>query len=44
MLTAILDVAGVTHGHDETIKEDYIDDEGDPRVEKRLETIAPVRL
>jgi SSS family solute:Na+ symporter len=44
VLTAILDAAGVPHGHDETIKQDYLADEGDPRVEKRRGSIAPVRL
>ena len=38
VFTVILNVAGVAHGHDETITEDYFADEGDPRVEKRLQT------
>lgn len=41
--TVILDVAGVPHGVDETTAQDYFADEGDPRIEKRLEIIAPVR-
>jgi solute:Na+ symporter, SSS family len=40
VFTVILNAAGVAHGHDETITEDYLADEGDPRVEKRLQTIA----
>jgi SSS family solute:Na+ symporter len=43
VFTVILDAAGVPHGPDETIKEDYFADEGDPRADKRLETTAPVR-
>jgi SSS family solute:Na+ symporter len=43
VFTVILDLAGVPHGQDETIEEDYFADEGDPRVQKRLETTAPVR-
>jgi SSS family solute:Na+ symporter len=38
--TLILDVAGAHRGHDETVKADYFADEGDPRVEKRLETLT----
>jgi solute:Na+ symporter, SSS family len=38
--TVILNAAGVPHGPDETVKADYFSDEGDPRVEKRLETVA----
>jgi SSS family solute:Na+ symporter len=41
-LTAILDVAGVPHGHDETTTEDYLADEGDPRIEKHRGSVAPV--
>lgn len=37
-VTVVLNIAGVPHGHDETTKDDYFADEGDPRVEKRLET------
>src|SRR6185295_2602350 len=36
--TPLLDLAGVSRGSDETVKDDYIADEGDARVEKRLET------
>jgi SSS family solute:Na+ symporter len=43
VLTVILDVAGIPHGHDETMKADYLADEGDPRVEKRRATTIPVR-
>ena len=39
--TAILDVAGVPRGHDETASGDYNADEGDPKVEKRFETAVP---
>ena len=42
VVTVILNLAGVPHGHDETIEEDYFADEGDPRLEKRREMIAPV--
>jgi SSS family solute:Na+ symporter len=42
LFTALLDATGVAHGHDETIEADYFADEGDPRLEKRLETNAPV--
>jgi SSS family solute:Na+ symporter len=42
VLTAILDVAGVPHGPDETIAGDYLADEGDPRVEKRRGLVAPI--
>ena len=35
VVTVVLDVAGVPRGVDETIGEDYLADEGDPRVEKR---------
>src|SRR4029079_1375747 len=35
VLTVILNAAGVPHGQDETIKEDYFADEGDPRLDKR---------
>ena len=41
VLTVLLDMTGVSRGHDETIKEDYFADEGDPRLEKRRETTAP---
>ncbi len=41
--TPILDAAGAPRGHDETSTEDYFADEGDPRVEKSLGTIAAVR-
>jgi SSS family solute:Na+ symporter len=36
VFTVILNVAGVPHGPDETVKSDYFADEGDPRVERRL--------
>jgi SSS family solute:Na+ symporter len=36
--TVILAAAGVQRGHDETVHEDYVADEGDLRVGKRLET------
>jgi SSS family solute:Na+ symporter len=39
-VTLILDVAGVHRGHDETVQADYFADEGDPRVEKSLETVT----
>jgi SSS family solute:Na+ symporter len=38
VFTVILNAAGVAHGHDETITDDYLADEGDPRVDKRLAT------
>jgi SSS family solute:Na+ symporter len=38
--TLILEVAGVHRGHDKTVKADYFADEGDPRVEKRPETVT----
>ena len=38
--TFILDATGAPRGHDETVKADYFADEGDPRVEKRLETVT----
>jgi solute:Na+ symporter, SSS family len=45
VVTIILAAAGVPHGHDETSKDDYLADEGDPRVEKRrVETTATVQL
>jgi SSS family solute:Na+ symporter len=44
VITAALDVVGVPRGHDETTKDDYLADEGDPRVEKRLEKTATVRV
>ena len=37
VVTVILNAAGVPHGHDETVKADYFADEGDPRVERRLD-------
>jgi SSS family solute:Na+ symporter len=37
VVTVILNAAGVPHGHDETEKADYFADEGDPRVERRLD-------
>jgi SSS family solute:Na+ symporter len=37
-VSVILDTAGAARGPDETIKDDYFADEGDPRVEKRLAT------
>jgi SSS family solute:Na+ symporter len=35
VFTALLNVAGVPHGRDETTDGDYFADEGDPRLEKR---------
>src|SRR5438552_3340171 len=43
VVTAILGVAGVPHGHDETATEDYFADEGDARVDKRLQMTAAER-
>jgi SSS family solute:Na+ symporter len=40
VVTFLLDIAGIPRGHDETMKEDYYADEGDPRVEKRVETVS----
>jgi len=39
VVTVILDIARVPRGHDETVKADYFADEGDPRVERPLETM-----
>jgi SSS family solute:Na+ symporter len=41
--TLILDAVGAPRGHDETRTEDYFADEGDPRVQKSLPSIAAVR-
>jgi SSS family solute:Na+ symporter len=38
VVTVVLDLAGVPRGHDETVTEDYVADEGDPRVERGIET------
>jgi solute:Na+ symporter, SSS family len=38
--TVVLDAAGVRRGHDETRKGDYFADEGSPRVDKRVTTVA----
>jgi SSS family solute:Na+ symporter len=43
VFTVILNAAGVAHGQDETNTEDYFADEGDPRLEKHLAVIEPVR-
>lgn len=40
-VTAILAAVRVPHGYDETTKVDYFADEGDPRVEKRLDRTVP---
>ncbi len=42
--TGVLDAAGVPHGEDETIKADYFADEGDPRLNKRPDAAAAIRL
>ena len=39
--TVVLNAAKVPHGRDETTTQDYLADEGDPRVEKRLEHTLP---
>src|SRR5437660_4153651 len=39
VVTVILDIARVPRGHDETVKADYFADEGDPRVERPIETM-----
>src|SRR3954464_7351483 len=44
VFTVLMDVAGVPRGPDETMKADYLADEGDPRLEKRIEATATVRL
>ena len=41
VFTVILDVVRVPHGRDETTAMDYFADEGDPRVEKRVEHTLP---
>ena len=42
--TVILNLAGVSHGNDETMGEDYFADEGDPRVQKLGGTVTSVLL
>ncbi len=43
VITVVLNVLGVPHGDDETVKDDYFADEGDPQVDKRMEKLATAR-
>jgi SSS family solute:Na+ symporter len=43
VVTVLLSIVGIPNGHDETTKEDYFADEGDSRIEKRLERVPTLR-
>jgi SSS family solute:Na+ symporter len=41
VVTVVLNLVNVPHGHDETTATDYLADEGDPRAEKRVQQTLP---
>jgi SSS family solute:Na+ symporter len=41
VVTVVLNLVNVPHGHDETAATDYLADEGDARAEKRVQQTLP---